>query len=43
MFVVTTGRELGDEELYEGTQKVQTSRDVMYNVINIINTTVCYI
>ena len=38
------GRGWGQGYLDEGGQKVQTSsyRDVMYNMINIINTTVCY-
>ena len=42
----------GEEELHEVSQKVQTSkppvirqissRDIMYNMVNIINTAVCY-
>ena len=48
-FEVTRGRGWGKGELDEGGQKVQTcsyeinTRDVMYNMINIINTAVCYI
>ena len=41
---------MGGGELDKGGQKVQTSslgqistRDVVYNVVNIINTAVCYI
>ena len=41
---------VGEGKMYEGDQKVQTfsykiksSRDVMDNAINIINTAICYI
>ena len=48
--MATRGREWGQGELDEDSQKVQTSsvryictRDIMYNTINIIITAICYI
>ena len=45
--MVTKGRKCGKEELEEGSQKAQTSsfklEYVSYNMINTINTAVCYI
>ena len=47
-FMVTRGGEWEDQELDEGSQKAQTrsykinTKDMMYNIINVINTSVCY-
>ena len=47
-FVATRGGEEGEGELDEGRQNIQTfsykisTRDVMYNMIKISNTAVCY-
>ena len=46
--MVTRGGEWEDQELDEGSQKAQTrsykinTKDMMYNIINVINTSVCY-
>ena len=48
-FAFIRGEGWREGELVEGSQKVQiysykiSARDVMYNLINIINTAVCYI
>ena len=44
--MVTRGRDWGEEEVDEGSQKVQTSsykinKDIKYNIKKIINTAVC--